>query len=98
MKKPQYKIGDIVFVNDKELQEGRIFQGVIESAELIGDTCECWFYGIKVPQASVDSKDEKLFSYGGNCGDARSKIISVNEIENDPDVPFLPPPDPKSGK
>ena len=76
MKKPKYKIGDIVFVSDKELDEGRIFQGIIESAELIGDENNCWFYGVRVPQASVDGESEKIFTYQGNCGDARTQIVN----------------------
>jgi len=74
-KMPEYKIGDVVFVSDKELLDGRIFQGIIESAELIGDCSECWFYGVRVPQADTDGKDIKVFTYGGNCGDAKTKII-----------------------
>lgn len=82
---PKYKIGEIVFVSDNELKEGRIFQGIIESAELIGDTADCWFYGIRVPQASVDGEDEKIFTYGGNCGNAKTKII---KIKPNVDLPF----------
>ena len=73
---PKHKIGDIVFVSDEEIQEGRVFQGIIESAELIGNCTECWFYGIKIPQASVGGENKKVFSYGGNCGGATSKIIT----------------------
>lgn len=77
---PKYKIGDIVFVSNPELLEGRVMQGVIESAELIGKKSACWFYGIKVPQASVDEKVEKVFSYEGNCGDARTKIVDADSL------------------
>ncbi len=77
-RKPEYKIGDVVFISDQEIHEGRIQQGVIESAELIGDSTVCWFYGVEVPQASVDGESKKVFTYGGNCGDANSKIVNLD--------------------
>ena len=79
IQEPKHKIGDIVYVSEPEMDEGRVFQGVIESAELIGETSECWFYGIRVPQASVDGEDIKVFSYEGDCGDAKSKLCENKE-------------------
>jgi len=80
-KVPKYKIGDIVLVREQELKEGRIFQGIVESAELIGQESNCWFYGIIVPQSSVDGETKKVFTYQGRCGDATSKIIETNQID-----------------
>lgn len=74
--KPRYLIGDVVFVRDQEIHEGRLMQGIVESAELIGEDAACWFYGIKVPIANVYGENRTVFSYQGNCGDAKTKIDS----------------------
>ncbi len=67
---PRYKLNDVVFVAKPELMEGRIYQGIITHAELLGKD---WFYTIKIPLEN--KKYEEIYSYEENTGDAKTKFI-----------------------
>lgn len=71
MKKPKYKIGDIVFVksvNDSK----KILQGRIYGAEYVTE----WFYWIKaINVCGGENQKEDIYTYEVDTRDAKTEIV-----------------------